>query len=110
MIVTQLSGRVAATAFLREIYRPASDVSIAEVADGAVLLNPHNGNYFGLDTTALFIFRQFDGARNCDAIVDAVIDSFEVDRATAAADLEKLARDLEANGLIVAANGAATGV
>jgi hypothetical protein len=86
---------------------PASDVSIAEVDDGAVLLSLGRGIYYGLNETALFVLRQFDGVRDCDAIVKLLLDAFETDRDTAISDLVTLVKDLEQNGLIAAKDAAA---
>jgi len=87
---------------LKHTYMHRKGVSVAEVADGAVLLSLDKGVYYGLNPTALFIFQQFDGMKSCDAIIEMVLDVFDADRAAATADLTTLVHDLVANGLIAA--------
>ncbi len=104
-------GRSSGTDYYASIryrtYAPAADVSIAEVDDGAVLLSLGRGVYYGLNETALFVLRQFDGVRDCDTIIGRVLDEFDTDRETAIADLVTLVLDLEQNGLIAARDAAA---
>ncbi len=55
---------------------------------------------FTLNETAGLILESLDGARILEQVVDCIIESFEVERAVAEADLREIIKDLERIGAI----------
>ena len=62
-----------------------------EEVDGEVLvLDDENGYIHQLNDTASFVWRQIDGKTCCEEIAKRLADSFEVELADAARDVEGL--------------------
>ena len=85
---------------------PASPISRApeqlstEIADEVVLLGLRKGRYFGLDGVGADVWRWIEEPRRFDALLDAILADYDVDRGPAQDDLTRLLRDLEAEGLV----------
>jgi len=76
---------------------------------GAVMVRFHDGQLFTCnDVTAAFL-EALDGRRTFNAVVDHLLESFEVDRAELVADLRPIAERLAAEGLIRPADADADG-
>lgn len=90
---------------MQRVYRHTGDVVCRQIGAESILVPIRNnvGNLdsvFTLTPVAARIWTLIDGTRDLDAIVDAVIEEFEVDRATAAADVEELLTSLQEASLI----------
>lgn len=66
----------------------------------AVLLNPHNGKYFGMNAVGCSFWEKIDGERTIDEVIDMLLEEYNVDRATLASDINELARSLEKFNII----------
>lgn len=86
------------------VLRLADTVSIAEDENGAVLLESRSGTLFGLSPTAAVFCAAVAQGHGQEAAVQAVLDAFEVDEATARADLAGLIEELLAHHLVIEAS------
>ncbi len=79
-----------------------SDHAMARELDGEIIiLDVPSGRYFGINDVGAVVWGLLDGTHDRDAIVDAVTAEFDVDRDTAAADLDALLDQLVDAGLVV---------
>ena len=79
-----------------------SDHAMARELDGEIIiLDVPSGRYFGINDVGALVWGLLDGSCDRDAIVDAVTAEFDVDRDTAAADLDALLDQLVDAGLVV---------
>lgn len=87
--------------FARAARVVASDEQVsAELAQETVILSMRDGNYYGLDGVGNRLWGMLKEPRTFGELVDTVVAEFEVDAATAAADLTALFIDLERRGLV----------
>jgi hypothetical protein len=66
-----------------------------------VLLNPHSGQYFGLNAVGCSFYEKIDGSRTVGEIIDLLLEKFEVDRSTLENDLAELIKTMVAKEIIV---------
>lgn len=83
---------------------PNPRVLLTRLADGTgVLLHLDTKLYFTLNETGVFVWDQLEGgAADVDALVAALLEEFDVDEATARADVDVLVQQLQAEKLVVA--------
>jgi hypothetical protein len=72
----------------------------AELTGETVILAMRDGQYYGLDRVGTLAWRLMREPTPFATIVDAVVERFDVERGRAAADLERLLRELEAIGVV----------
>jgi len=80
--------------------RPADGVLFREVDKETVLVHLERGVYYGLDEVGTRIWGWIAVHGRLDAVLSEVLAAYEVDEATARADLERLAGELVAQGLL----------
>ena len=79
-----------------------SDHAMARaVDDELVILDVRSGRYFSLNDVGALVWDRLDGTATPADLVAAITAEFDVDEATAAADLEALLASLREAGLIV---------
>ena len=88
-------------------HRVPEDVLAAHLEGEAVLLHMDTKNYYRLNATAARVYRGLERGLGREALLDDLCGAFEVDRATAAAEVDRLMDDLAARGLLSPAGGAA---
>jgi Coenzyme PQQ synthesis protein D (PqqD) len=66
----------------------------------AVIVSPETSMLHALNAVGTFIWEAADGRTALDAIVDRLVDAFEVDHATAARDAEAFVDELSRRGLL----------
>jgi len=71
------------------------------VDDEAVLLNTTTGKYFGMNKTAMALWRFIETPRSIQEIVKELLNFFEVEESLLAKDVEALLSILESKHLIV---------
>jgi hypothetical protein len=71
-----------------------------ELEGEAVILDLSGGVYYGLDPVGAHVWALLDRERSVAELRDAVVSAFEVDAATAEADLVELLEELAARGLV----------
>ncbi|MCC6129444.1 MAG: PqqD family protein [Acidobacteria bacterium] len=82
------------------------DVLFRNLSGEAVLLNLATGNYFGLDPVGTRIWEILETRERLQDVIEAIVQEFDVDEATARRDLFALVSELEAKGLIHVQGGA----
>ena len=85
------------------IYRFTSDVLEVEVESDVMLLDYASGKYFGLTGAVSRLTAPLRDGASLDELVAHVTDYYEVTEADARADLARILADLQAAGLVVAA-------
>ncbi len=81
-----------------------SDQAIANmVGDDTVILHLGNGTYYGLDPIGARLWRALAEGRSASAVVDEIVETYDVDRATAEQDLLALIQSLVENELALPA-------
>lgn len=82
-------------------YRVKPDVVARTVADEMILLDLETGLYFTLNHVGATIWHGLELGKSGADIVAAIVEQYEVDEATAAADLAEYLEALSAEGLLV---------
>lgn len=70
--------------------------------EGGVLLKMDTGDMFTLNDTAVEFLSRLDGKRKVGAIINDMLDLFEVDAATLRTDIAELVADLNNSGISLA--------
>jgi hypothetical protein len=70
------------------------------VEDEVVILDVTSGRYFSLDGAGALVWERLEQDTTLGELVDAVVSAFDVDRETAAADIDELVAELAERGLI----------
>ena len=83
-------------------YNVSDEVLTAHLEGEAVLLHMDTKNYFRLNATAAVLWKGMERGMDRDALLDELLAQFDVDRPTAAAELDRLVADLSERGLLVA--------
>lgn len=81
-------------------YAPSPDVMVAEIGGEAVLLHAVSKRYYRLNETGAAVWSGLEQGLESSAIVDRLCETFDVPLADAAAEVERLLRDLAAHELI----------
>lgn len=84
-------------------YAVPDEVLTAHLEGEAVLLHMDTKNYFRLNATAALLWKGLERGLEREQLLDGLLAEFEVDRPTAAAELDRLLGELAARGLVVAA-------
>jgi len=94
---------------LEEIYQQHPDVVTREIANETLLV-PISGRLadlervFYLNAVGAFIWEQLNGERDLKVVLENLIDSYEVEKAEAEADVIRIFADLKNEGLIIGKN------
>jgi predicted transcriptional regulator len=72
-----------------------------QVGTEMVLLDYERGIYYGLNPVGAHVWQLLSEGKDAAAIVDALAEEYDADRAAIEADVAALLRDLEAKGLLV---------
>ena len=88
-------------------HRVPEDVLAAHLDGEAVLLHMDTKNYYRLNATAAHVFRGLERGQGREALLDGLCAEFDVERAVAAAELDRLLGDLSERGLLAPAGDAA---
>ncbi len=70
------------------------------VQEEAVLLDPNDGRYFGLNRVGCSFWEKVDGKRNLGEIINLLIEEYSVDRNTLVNDIEELVQALNKRSLL----------
>ena len=77
------------------------DHVLARAVDGElVLLNLDNEQYYGLDETGRVIWEVLIDAPTTESALEVLLEQFDVDAGTLAADLDQLLEELSVRGLL----------
>lgn len=75
---------------LERTVHPRNDVAARVIGDEAVVITPADSRVHELDPVATFIWSHCDGKRSGWALVDEVVQAFDVERDQAANDVDAL--------------------
>ena len=81
-------------------YAVSKDVLTAHLEGEAVLLHLETKQYYRLNETAAAIWRGLEGGLDPADIVGRLVKDFEIDAATAEAEVERVLGDLRERGLL----------
>jgi hypothetical protein len=84
-------------------HRVPDDVLAAHLEGEAVLLHMDTKNYYRLNATAAAVYKGLEQGLGRDALVDDLCAHFEVERDVAAAEVDRLLRELAERGLVAPA-------
>ncbi|HKX91511.1 MAG TPA: PqqD family protein [Sphingomicrobium sp.] len=73
----------------------------ADIDHEIVVMRVDNGEFFSLSGTSAAIWRLIDGHRDRAALLDALAEEFDGDRAVIAADVDEFLTRLRGTGLLV---------
>lgn len=82
------------------VFALSSDVSMQSVGDGAVVLLATSGQMYTCNSTTEAFLRNVDGSRDFAELVRLFCTEFDVDPATAAADLGEIALELVGESIL----------
>ena len=81
-------------------YAVSPDAALAEVEDGAVLLNVRTKRYYSLNETAIVVWRMLEEEASLEECVARLVALHEVDAATATGAAQALVAELLAEALL----------
>ena len=81
--------------------RRNSDVIAAGIAAETVLLDPKDWTYIHFNETAARIWEVLDEPRSFDAIVDALMRDYDVERSACEREVERFVAEMSGRGLIL---------
>lgn len=76
--------------------------TLQDVGDDLLVLDRETNRLHHLNPTASWIYRRCDGHHSVEALVDAMIEQFAIDRETSEHDLQQTLAQLRTLGLISA--------
>lgn len=81
--------------------QPKDDVLARSVGNETVLLDLESGIYYTLNSVAATVWSALERGQTPEQAVALVVDRYDVDEATATADVQELLQDLLDNNLVV---------
>ncbi len=92
----------------RSVVMAAESQTSCELHAETVILDFNKGAYFGLDEIGTLIWQQLQQPLTVEAVCDAVVEQYDVDRTTGEQDVIRLLEMLQAEGLIEVRSGPPT--
>ena len=83
--------------------RPKQDVIARTVGDETILLDLQSGTYFTLNRVGSVIWQALQDGPSIDELTADVVAGFEIDEATARADVAEFLDEMAAQGLLATA-------
>ena len=74
---------------------------VREIGDGLVIMAPQGDTTHSLEGLGAFIWKEFDGTKDLATVLDNILANYEVDRATAEADLIQFTEEMIAADLLI---------
>jgi Coenzyme PQQ synthesis protein D (PqqD) len=78
----------------------SNNASFQSLGEGAVVLLVDSGQLYTCNETTEAFLKLVDGRRRFDAIIDALLTKFDIERARAAGDFLEIAEQLRTEGII----------
>jgi hypothetical protein len=90
---------------LQDCFRRNGEEVVAKVIDGeAIIINLSNGIYYSMDQVGALIWELIEAGHSLDAIVQKIVDRYEVSSQQVQADMERLVAELCHENLLVVSN------
>jgi hypothetical protein len=80
--------------------RPSAAAVFRPLEAGGVILNVESGAYFELNPSGCFLWEQVQAGSDQDSIATAIADRYDIDLATAQADVAEFLGDLRKRQLV----------
>jgi len=90
-------------AAMKDKLRINPDCVVREIGEGLVILVPATSTTHSLENLGVFIWKQFDGQRDLEAILGAILAEYEVEEEKARTDLLAFVDELTGAGLLQSA-------
>jgi hypothetical protein len=87
-------------AFFQQFPAAKGRLSTREMDGEMVILDLASGHYFNLNEVGAFLWERIDGRHRIEQLVQAVLEDYRVDEATARKDVRNLLQELVREGLI----------
>ena len=78
----------------------SGNASFQSLGEGAVVLLIDSGQLYICNETTEAFLKLVDGNRRLGAIVDALLNEFDIERSTAAGDFREIAEQLQSEGIL----------
>ena len=78
----------------------SGNASFQSLGEGAVVLLIDSGQLYTCNETTEAFLKLVDGTRPFGAIVDALLNEFDIERSTAAGDFREIAEQLQSEGIV----------
>lgn len=78
-----------------------TEVSCAELDEGAILLDLNTKFYYNLNETGLKIWQSLGKLSNTSEIADRVVEEYEVDKDKALRSVKRILEELQKEGLVI---------
>lgn len=85
---------------LQSIIVMDSEQVSSDIGDEIVILNPLNGEYYGLNPVGALVWKLAQSPIKVSAVRDAILEAFEVEPEECERDLLELLEDMRGQGLI----------
>jgi hypothetical protein len=82
------------------VQRADSDLLTTDLGDEQVILDARRGEYFGLNPVGTFLFGSLSEPTPVADLVDAVVERYEIERASALADVRSFLEEMRRLGLV----------
>lgn len=86
----------------REVsYQKKSEVSCAELDEGAILLDLNTKYYYNLNETGLRIWQSLDEMSYISEIAGKIVEEYEVEKDSAVRSVKRILEELQKEGLVI---------
>ena len=85
---------------MTSVFTRNENCPVREIGNGLVIMAPAGDVTHSLEDLGAFIWHQLDGKRGLEAVLEAVVQEYAVERAVAADDLQVFISDLLAANII----------
>jgi len=85
---------------MKMIPKKNSDIIWRSIKEEAVLLNPVDGSYFGLNTVGCSFWEKVDGKKTIEEITNLLLQEYKVDGDVLVCDVKEFVHSMEEKGLI----------
>ncbi len=85
---------------LRGTYKLVPNILLQRVADEMVILDPANGQYYGLNDSGARIIMLLSDGQDLASIARQMLEEYDVERAPLERDIQKLIGELTRHGLV----------
>ncbi len=86
---------------LDAVFVPNPKCPVRPIGEGLVIMSPSGDTTHSLEDLGAFIWNQLDGQRDLQAVLQAIVDDYEVDSETAHSDLIQFLSQMTDAGLVL---------
>ncbi len=86
---------------LDAIFAPNPQCPVRPIGEGLVIMSPSGDTTHSLEDLGAFIWNHLDGKRDLQAVLQAIVDDYEIDPGTARSDLVHFVSQMSDAGLVL---------